>query len=201
MSYIKLKLIGTLLFLASSVYPTYALSEVHIPPSKAPLSKEVVLLDEDPFPIEKAYDEPNEFNYWQQFFRMMLILGFILGSVLIIAWFLKGYLRKRVQQVNHQNRIKVLERRNLSQKSMLYLVEVAGKQMVISDSQSNGVQFLMNLEPSEEDSVPLPVEKTKDLASRFSFTQILQRKLTNKSAPPFFNSKNIKSDYEIHEEN
>jgi len=84
---------------------------------------------------------------------------------------------------------------------MLYLIEVGGKQLVISDSQSGGVQFLMKCPDQDENFTPEEVEKTKGLASRFSFTQILQRKLSDKALKPFFNSKNIKTDYEIHEEN
>ncbi len=198
------KKIFTYFFLAFNflLLSSFSLSDVNQLTSEPTVTKEVVQLDEEVPPIFMDESvEPGEYNYWQQFFRMMLILGLILGGVLIIAWFLKGYLNRRVKQVNQQNRIKVLERRNLSQKSMLYLIEVGGKQLVISDSQSGGVQFLMQCPDEDENFTPEEVEKTKDLASRFSFTQILQRKLSEKALKPFFNSKNIKTDYEIHEEN
>lgn len=198
------KKIFILFFLAFNfvLHSSFSLSDVNQLTSEPSMTKEVVQLDEEAPPLfMEDSSEPGEYNYWQQFFRMMLILGLILGGVLIIAWFLKGYLNKRVMQVNLQNRIKVLERRNLSQKSMLYLIEVGGKQLVISDSQSGGVQFLMQCPNDAENFTPAEVEKTKDLASRFSFTQILQRKLSEKALKPFFNSKNIKTDYEIHEEN
>lgn len=146
-------------------------------------------------------DAPQEFNYWHEFFRMMLILGIILGVVLILAWILKGYLNKRVTHVNQQHRIKVLERRNLSQKSMLYLIEVEGQQMLIADSASGGVKHLMTLGQEELPAQESEAVKTRDLASKFSFSQILQRKLSPRGLSPFSGSKNIKTEYEIHEEN
>lgn len=205
----KKHFIWVLIFLTPNLHANFQLSEVRpSSPINASITKEVTHLDSefqmDNFLPDEASDEPGEYNYWQEFFRMMLILGMILGSVLVIAWFLKGFLNKRIKQVNQQNQIKVLERRNLSQKSMLYLIELAGKKMLIGDSASGGVKFLMNCpEEEQEEEMEAQTEalKTQNLASKFSFSQILQKKLHSKALSPFSNSKNIKTDYEIHEEN
>lgn len=197
MRFLKILLLCFGITSISPLLANYQLSQIQIPEGSS-ISREVVHLeesmpDEDIDPVI----EPQEFNYWQQFFKMMFILGLILGFVLIVAWILKGYLNKRIKQVNSQNKIKVLERRNLSQKSMLYLVEVEGQKIVLGDSQSGGVQLLMNL--NGEPISPDETTKTQDIASKFSFSQILQRKLGRAQRPS--PSQNLRSDYEIYEEN
>ena len=175
MSIFKKIFIACVFLFSFSLRADYSLSQIQ-GSTDTSLTREIVHLDEEPLLESDAIVEPQEFNYWQQFFRMMFILGLILGVVLLIAWILKSYLNKRIKHVNTQNRIKVLERRNLSQKSMLFLVEVEGKKMVVSDSQSGGVQFLMHL-GEEEEVPPDAATKTQNIASKFSFAQILQRKL------------------------
>ncbi len=124
-------------------------------------------------------DEPiKEISYWKEFFRMMMILGIILGVVLVLAWFLRGFLNKRVKQVNESNIIKVVERRNLSQKSMLYLVQVYQKQFLIGDSATGGVEYLKECTPEEVETPEEPDFETK--GAKTTFMEILQRKLTDK---------------------
>ena len=57
---------------------------------------------------DQALDEQviHEMSYWKEFSRMMMILGFILGVVLLIAWLLKGFLNNRIKQINETNIIK-----------------------------------------------------------------------------------------------
>lgn len=144
---------------------------------------------------EVAFDEPSdidaasigfdeepirELSYWKEFFRMMFILGIILGVVLVIAWTLRGYLNKRVKQVNQNNIIKVIERRNLSQKSMLYLVEVNKKQFLIGDSAAGGVEYLKECTPEKSTETEAAVSDFANKVSKASFMEILQKKLTEK---------------------
>ena len=125
-------------------------------------------------------DSPiGEISYWKEFSRMMMILGFILGVVLLLAWLLRGFLNKRIKQINQTNIIKVLERRNLSQKSMIYLVEIYNKQYLIGDSSAGGVQFLADCKPLEAKET-IEEEPLLSKTSKFSFMQILQRKLNEK---------------------
>lgn len=197
MSLFKKILVCISVLLLSPLSANYSLSQIHAP-GESTHTREVVHIEDEEMELPETLtsSEPSEYNYWQQFFKMMFILGVILGVVLIIAWVLKGFLNKRIKQVNSQNQIKVLERRNLSQKSMLFLVEVDGKKMVVGDSQNGGLRLLMNLD--EEEIPESEASKTQDIASKFSFSQILQRKLRRSSSPL---SQNIQSDYEIYEEN
>lgn len=165
------------------VFLFFSLLSVNFPlySEPSPLASEE-LISVDNQKVEKSIfpdNSPEEINYWQEFSKMMVMLGLILGVVLLIAWFLKVFLNKRIKQVNESNIIKVLERRNLSQKSMMYLIEVYNRQFLIGDSASGGVEFLLECTedaPSETPSSPPSLSKT----SKHSFLDILQRKLTEK---------------------
>ncbi|MCH9632299.1 MAG: hypothetical protein S4CHLAM6_06310 [Chlamydiae bacterium] len=150
---------------------------------------EEVSLDEAPDMAPAAAifdDEPiKELSYWKEFFRMMFILGIILGVVLVLAWFLRGFLNKRVKQVNQNNIIKVIERRNLSQKSMLYLVEVNKKQFLIGDSAAGGVEYLKECTPEHPTVSEANTEDFENKVSKASFMEILQKKLTQKNSNLF----------------
>lgn len=58
-------------------------------------------------------------------------------------------MRSKMRELNRSTGIKILERRVLSQKSSLYLVDVLGKAIVISDSQA-GVQLLTEFPPGTD---------------------------------------------------
>lgn len=122
---------------------------------------------------------PQTYNYWGQFFSMLLTLGFILCLIFVSVYFLKRVMRSRMHQLNKSTGIKILERRALSSKSSLYLVDILGKGVVISESAS-GINVItefpvnMNVEdmleklqqdeaPSFKDSL---IKKIRKLSSR-----------------------------------
>lgn len=151
----------------------------------SPVSVNEKIAFDDPSDIDAApmgFDEEpmRELSYWKEFFRMMFILGIILGVVLVLAWILRGYLNKRVKQVNQNNIIKVIERRNLSQKSMLYLVEVNQKQFLIGDSAAGGVEYLKECTPEQNTETEAVADDFENKVSKASFMEILQKKLTEK---------------------
>ncbi|HEV8052406.1 MAG TPA: flagellar biosynthetic protein FliO [Parachlamydiaceae bacterium] len=115
------------------------------------------------FPFEDIYGEPApETNrFWSEVVNMMATLGLIISLILIVAWFLKRMLNTRQEQVNTTSIIKVIERRALSPKTVIYLLEIEGKSMVISESQ-NGVTYLTNY------NSPVDEEEVKKLPSAFN---------------------------------
>lgn len=133
-------------------------------------SQEVMIFEDDT-------NSTVEMSYWKEFIRMMVVLGIILGVVLVIAWLLKNFLNSRVKSVNENNIIKLIERRNLSQKSMLYLVEVYQKQYLIGDSSNGGIQVIAECDTLEKD---LTLEQPLK-ANKSSFFEILQKKLSEKN--------------------
>ncbi len=148
------------------------LAEVNTPQEIAVIREESSAGDDF---IPEELTEPHEMNYWQEFFRIMLILGIILGVALLAVRIVKKFIASRTDQINRRHPIQILERRPLSPKSMLYLIEIYGQKILISDS-VNGVNKVTECEislhereePEEEDS-PGP-----------SFGQILQKKISDK---------------------
>ena len=88
---------------------------------------------------------------------MMATLGLIISLILIVAWFLKRMLNSRQEQANATSLIKVIERRSLSPKTAIYLLEIEGKSVLISESH-NGVTHLTdyNTPEEKEETQPLP---------------------------------------------
>lgn len=134
-----------------------------------------------PPPIDQQSPFANEFvqttntevqyDYWQEFFKMLSILGMIVILLVVSAWFLKRLMSSRMDHMNKLNTIKILERRVLSQKAVLYLLEVPEKKLIVGESPS-GLQCLTEL-PLETDSFA-PEEKKN---TQNTFEQIMQRKI------------------------
>lgn len=82
-----------------------------------------------------------DYNYLSDFINMLFTLAFVIVLIFVTVWVLKKILRSRVQTLNRTNGIKILERRPLNQKSSLYLVDILGKGVVISESPS-GIQVI-----------------------------------------------------------
>lgn len=74
-------------------------------------------------------------SYEGAFFKTILVLVGLLVLVVLTIWMFKKISSGRFRSFNYMKTIKVIEKRPLSPKSMLYLIEVAGKQILISESQ------------------------------------------------------------------
>lgn len=80
--------------------------------------------------------EGQSYNYWSEFVNMLVTLAFVLILIFVTVWLLKKIMRSRVQTMNRSNGIKILERRPLNPKASLYLIDILGKGVVISESQA-----------------------------------------------------------------
>lgn len=104
---------------------------------------------------------PETNRFLSEFLSMLTTLGLLISLILLIAWFLKRMVNSRQEQVNTTSIIKIIERRSLSPKSVIYLLEVEGKSLVVAESQ-NGVTFLSQYNvPNEEDKAEIPSPFTK----------------------------------------
>jgi len=116
-----------------------------------------------PFNVE----ELGEYSYWDDFFNMMMALGVILLVIAGFSYLLKRVMATRTKQLNETNLIKVIERRALTPKSAVYLLEVAGKGLIIAETPS-GIHPIGELPPG----TPLtPADNPP------SFSDVIQRKL------------------------
>lgn len=88
-----------------------------------------------PVHVEPAVPEVSMPEYQGAFIKMFLTLIGLVVAIFFTIWALKRLSRGRLHQMNSHRSIKILERRPLSAKTVLYLIEVAGKQAMIAESQ------------------------------------------------------------------
>jgi flagellar protein FliO/FliZ len=107
-----------------------------------------------PAPAEPATSEMTAQSYEGAFLKMFLTLLGLIVAIFFGVWGLKKLSKGRFYQANANRTIKILERRPLSPKTMLYLIEVCGKQAVITESQLEvkRVLSLEDFETEEEES-------------------------------------------------
>ena len=79
-------------------------------------------------------EEDQGSRFMQQLMHMLLSLGFIVLLIVVVAWGLKRILSQRLTQANSSSAIQVLERRTLSAKAAVYLLEVKGHTIVVGES-------------------------------------------------------------------
>lgn len=94
------------------------------------------------------HDEPilspdpiEEDHFFRDFVNMLTTLGLIVATIFFISWFLKRMVNTRIEQANTASIIKIVERRALSPKSALYVVEVYNKQILVGET-SSGIKTL-----------------------------------------------------------
>lgn len=92
-----------------------------------------------------------EYNFTTEFTNMMSTLGLILVALLIMAYFVKRMKTVRTEQLNESSTIKILDQRTITPKGILYLVEVMGQLMVLSESPA-GIQHVATLSGGSKDS-------------------------------------------------
>jgi flagellar biogenesis protein FliO len=124
-----------LLMLCSLVSPAIA--------EDAPIEKPVIEQQAPPIrPTvevnkELAPDSPEMItgSYESAFFKMLLTLGALLVLIFLSVWMLRRISRGGLRQGGSSKSLKILERKAISAKSVLYVVEVEGKKVLISESQ------------------------------------------------------------------
>lgn len=117
-------------------------------PIKAEVSQ-----NETPTGIEEQQIAPEHMepvSYQGAFVKMMLTLFGLIVLIIISVWMLRRLSQGRMKQMNAGRAIKILERRPLSAKSILYVIEVHGKKMLVSESQLE-VRFISSVEESIND--------------------------------------------------
>lgn len=80
---------------------------------------------------EKNFKKPN-FN--KAFYRMLLSLFAIITLCFLTFWIFKRIAKSRMTQANSLKALKIIERRVISPKSILYLVEYEGTKVLVSES-------------------------------------------------------------------
>lgn len=105
--------------------------------------------------------EEGEDRFFYEFMNMLTTLGLIVAAIFLISWFLRRMVNTRIQQTNTISLIKIVERRSLSPKAFLYLVEVHDKQFLIGET-VNGMSNLGEFPIEPEESSLERIDDTKD---------------------------------------
>ncbi|NGX52215.1 MAG: hypothetical protein KR126chlam5_00511 [Candidatus Anoxychlamydiales bacterium] len=83
---------------------------------------------EDMYPVFETTE------YKPAFFKMLLILIGLIALIFLTFWIFRRLMKVRLTQANLTKNIKILEKRAISPKSLLYIVEIDGKKILISES-------------------------------------------------------------------
>jgi flagellar biogenesis protein FliO len=105
------------------------------------------------YPEEVLPDNSQEQNnqFYVEFIRMLGLLGLVILILLLLMWFVKKMINSRLEQMNSSSLIKIVERRAITQKTTLYVLDISGKRVVMAESQ-NGVASLGEIPINTESS-------------------------------------------------
>ncbi|MFA6916744.1 MAG: flagellar biosynthetic protein FliO [Parachlamydiales bacterium] len=140
----------------------------------APYTAKTELLDikEDPsshlFPASQLPIEESSDKFTSELLNMLLTLGMLIAVIFALSYILKRMLNVKTKQENYKSTIKVLEKRALSPKSALYLVEVYGRTLVIAESPT-GFNCMTTFDAIVEENDAPPSQEPK------SFEKILDK--------------------------
>jgi len=90
-------------------------------------------------------------GYEGAFIKMLLTLIALIAAIFLTVWALRRLAQGRLKASGAGRAIHVLEKRALSPKTALYLIEVSGKQVVIAESQLE-IKRVVSLEAPNEGS-------------------------------------------------
>ncbi len=85
-------------------------------------------------------------DYKTQFQKLLISIFIIIILILIVVYCIKLFSSKQTLQLNKKNLIKVIECRSIGHNTTLFLVEVGGKKVLISESKLD-VQRIASLDP------------------------------------------------------
>ncbi|MBS4168867.1 flagellar biosynthetic protein FliO [Parachlamydia sp. AcF125] len=128
---------------------------------------DAVLLDEAFQQELKAIANENS-PFWKNFIYMVFVLGLIVSALLFLSWAVKKIVYTRFLQDNVTSMIKILDRRSLSPKSWVYVVEIEGKQLILGES-LNGLTKLAEKNLVADFSIA-------DQETQESFRQLFEKK-------------------------
>lgn len=84
-------------------------------------------------PIEQAASLPPS-DMGMALVKMLLTLIALIGLLLATYWFLKRLIYNRLQKGSGKQSIAILEKRMISTKTMLYLIQVQDRQILFAES-------------------------------------------------------------------
>jgi flagellar protein FliO/FliZ len=108
----------------------------------------IIAASEDPsqFPeapfLSPAETEAISGDYGFAILKLFLSLIIVIGLLGLTVWFLRRLIRYRLEKGSGVQAIKILEKKMISPKTMLYFVEVEGEKIILAESQLEVRQLL-----------------------------------------------------------
>ncbi|MBY0529059.1 MAG: flagellar biosynthetic protein FliO [Rhabdochlamydiaceae bacterium] len=99
---------------------------------------------------QSELDQP-AISYESAFIKMLVTLGGLILLVFLTIWILRRLGQGRFRGIGSQRSIEILEKRPLSAKSMLYIVQIGNKQVLISESQFD-VRHIATIDETPEEA-------------------------------------------------
>lgn len=78
---------------------------------------------------------PPAYDYSAAFLKMVIMLAITVAFLILTVYILKKIIKSRSHLANQNHAIKILEKRALSPKSTIYLLEVENEKVLVSESQ------------------------------------------------------------------
>ena len=91
---------------------------------------------EDPKTVEKEHEQDAKFG--QVFVKMIVMLSITLLLFVVGAYLTKRYLHSPALRGQKTGVIQVIEKRSLSNKSAIYLVEIEGDKVIVAEFPNGG---------------------------------------------------------------
>lgn len=114
-------------------------------PDDSPSVQEKKITSEDPYLRKYPELEPqDESRFFYEFMNMLFYLGILIFLLFAFMWLIKRMTNSRIEQLNTTSDIKILERRSVSPKTSIYLIQIEDKRIAITES-LNGVTLLSEL--------------------------------------------------------
>ncbi|HCJ84501.1 MAG TPA: hypothetical protein DHV41_03790 [Parachlamydiales bacterium] len=102
----------------------------------APPSQEAEAVQTDAFSPQEMKDaRPEPPSYEAAFFKMILALLLLLFVVFFVIWGIRRLGRARMGFLKEVKHIRIVERRPLSPKTSLYLIETGKRRVLVAESQ------------------------------------------------------------------
>lgn len=98
----------------------------------------------------KKQEDVEDSHFSSLFSRMIGMLVVTVLLAVVAGWAAKRFLTSKMQQTNRTSRIQILEKRMLSPKSCVYLIQVDDAQLVIGES-GHGISILKDIKEEKTD--------------------------------------------------
>jgi flagellar biogenesis protein FliO len=127
-------------------------------------------------PLIEESHAPMEIDFNREMLKMLGALGAIIGLLFLTIYILKKVSTQRAFKAHRNASMEILERRALSPKSTLYLVEVEGKKTLIAESSVQITPLLVGKAKAAEEGEPSHEEAE---GSFLSFKELFKKKASN----------------------